>query len=119
VPQGGKGVYERVVSGAVDMTQWYLAPFIVAADKQAPIVFLAGVHVGCQELVVTSRLRTIRDLKGKTVAAPIGGLNSVAFAMLYALRLHEVGITESTPRRILAEHTDWRFVKEIRNELKS
>jgi NitT/TauT family transport system substrate-binding protein len=81
-PEGGKGVYDRVGSGAVDITQWYLAPFIVAADKKAPIVFVSGVHVGCQELVATGSIQSIRDLKGKTIAAPFGGLNSIVFAML-------------------------------------
>jgi NitT/TauT family transport system substrate-binding protein len=71
-----------VGSGAVDITQWYLAPFIVAADKKAPIVFLSGVHVGCQELVAIGQTRSIRDLRGKTVVAPIGLLNSVVVAML-------------------------------------
>src|SRR5262245_46546306 len=46
-PDGAKGVYDRVSSGAVDLTQWYLAPFIQAADKKASLVFLSGVHVGC------------------------------------------------------------------------
>jgi NitT/TauT family transport system substrate-binding protein len=82
-PEGAKGVYERVSSRAVDITQWYLAPFIVAADKKAPIVFLSGVHVGCQELVANLRIRSVLDLKGKTVVAPVGGaLNSVVAAML-------------------------------------
>ncbi len=34
-PEGAKGVYDRVGSWAVDVTQWYLAPFIVAADRKA------------------------------------------------------------------------------------
>ena len=56
-PGGASGVYEHVGSGAVDITQWYVAPFIVAADKKAPILFLSGVHVGCQELVATGKVR--------------------------------------------------------------
>jgi len=37
----------------------------------------------------------------------------------FALRLHEAGLVKSTPDRIIAEHTDWRFLKEIRRELKA
>ena len=33
-----------------------------------PIVFLAGIHVGCFELFGTERVRAIRDLKGKPSA---------------------------------------------------
>jgi len=27
----------------------------------------------------------------------------------YALRLHEAGLIQSSPRQLIAEHTDWRF----------
>ena len=57
-PDGVRGLYDRVGSGALDITQWYLTPFLVAADKKTPIVFLSGVHVGCQELVEGVLLRS-------------------------------------------------------------
>ena len=37
----------------------------------------------------------------------------------YALRLHEVGMIKSTPNTIIAEGTDWRFVNELKRELKA
>jgi NitT/TauT family transport system substrate-binding protein len=37
----------------------------------------------------------------------------------YALLLHEAGMIESNPRQILAEGTDWRFLNELRRELKA
>jgi NitT/TauT family transport system substrate-binding protein len=36
----------------------------------------------------------------------------------YALRLHEVGMIKSSPNELLAEGTDWRFLNELRRELK-
>jgi len=36
----------------------------------------------------------------------------------YALRLHEAGMITSSPNALLAEGTDWRFVNEIKRELK-
>jgi NitT/TauT family transport system substrate-binding protein len=36
----------------------------------------------------------------------------------YALRLHEVGLVKSSPNQILARGTDWRFLDEIKRELK-
>jgi NitT/TauT family transport system substrate-binding protein len=36
----------------------------------------------------------------------------------YALRLHELGMIKSSPARILAEGTDWRFLNELKHELK-
>ena len=37
----------------------------------------------------------------------------------YALRLHEVGMIKSTPQAIIAAGTDWRFLNEIKRELKA
>ena len=37
----------------------------------------------------------------------------------YALRLHEVGMIKSSPNKILADGTDWRFLNEIKRELKT
>jgi NitT/TauT family transport system substrate-binding protein len=37
----------------------------------------------------------------------------------FALRLHEVGMIKSSPNQLLAEGTDWRFLKEIKRELKA
>jgi NitT/TauT family transport system substrate-binding protein len=37
----------------------------------------------------------------------------------YALRLHEVGIINSSPNALLAEGTDWRFLNELKRELKA
>jgi NitT/TauT family transport system substrate-binding protein len=37
----------------------------------------------------------------------------------YALRLHEAGLIQSNPNQLIAEHTDWRFLDEIKRELKA
>jgi NitT/TauT family transport system substrate-binding protein len=37
----------------------------------------------------------------------------------YALRLHEVGLIQSSPNKLIAEHTDWRFLDELKRELKT
>jgi NitT/TauT family transport system substrate-binding protein len=37
----------------------------------------------------------------------------------YALRLHEAGLIKSSPQKILAQGTDWRFLDELKKELKS
>lgn len=36
----------------------------------------------------------------------------------YALRLHEAGMIKSEPKRLIAEGTDWRFLDELKRELK-
>jgi len=37
----------------------------------------------------------------------------------YALRLHELGMIKSNPKRIIVEGTDWRFLNELKRELKA
>lgn len=36
-----------------------------------------------------------------------------------ALRLHEVGMIKSTPQKIIAQGTNWRFLNELKKELKA
>jgi NitT/TauT family transport system substrate-binding protein len=36
----------------------------------------------------------------------------------YAVRLHEVGMIKSTPQQLIAQGTDWRFLTELKRELK-
>ena len=37
----------------------------------------------------------------------------------YALRLHEAGMIKSAPSKIIAQGTDWRFLNELKKELKT
>jgi NitT/TauT family transport system substrate-binding protein len=37
----------------------------------------------------------------------------------YALRLQEVGLIKSSPQKIIADGTDWRFLNELKHELKA
>jgi NitT/TauT family transport system substrate-binding protein len=36
----------------------------------------------------------------------------------WALRLHEAGMIKSSPQKIIAQGTDWRFLRELKKELK-
>jgi len=36
----------------------------------------------------------------------------------YSLRLHEAGLVKANPQKILADGTDWRFLNELKKELK-
>jgi NitT/TauT family transport system substrate-binding protein len=37
----------------------------------------------------------------------------------YALRLHDAGLIKSSPNKIITESTDWRFLNELKQELKA
>jgi NitT/TauT family transport system substrate-binding protein len=59
---------QALVSGEVDISVSFLPLDLVRLDAGEPIVILAGSHIGCIELVGTSRVTSVRELTGKTVA---------------------------------------------------
>ena len=65
---------QAVGSGAADFTVTFAAPLAIAIDGGAPLTLLSGVHVGCFELFGNESVRSIADLKGKTVG--VQGLGS-------------------------------------------
>lgn len=91
--QAGVEASRAAASGEADFTMAFAGPFILRVDAGDPIVLLAGVHVGCFELFGTDRVRTIRDLKGKTVA--VQALESSQHIFLSSMAAH-VGLD---PRR--------------------
>jgi hypothetical protein len=86
--------YPAFVSGELDISMAFVAPFLVQVDAGLPIVLLAGVHVGCFEVFGTPGIRAIRDLKGRTVAVP--GLNSAHHIFLSSMAAYVGSILERT-----------------------
>lgn len=81
----GPATYAGFAAGALDISMAFVAPFLVQVDAGLPIVLLAGVHPGCFELIGTERVRSIRDLKGKTVGVLyMGGAHHVFLASMAA-----------------------------------
>jgi NitT/TauT family transport system substrate-binding protein len=39
--------------------------------------------------------------------------------LFYALRLHELGMIKTDPKRVITDGTDWRFLNELKRELKA
>ena len=76
----GPPAYNALASGEGDLSSGVALGLITQVDAGAPIVILAGVHVGCYELFGTGSVRSVRDLKGKTVSVP--GLGSGAHLLL-------------------------------------
>jgi NitT/TauT family transport system substrate-binding protein len=84
-------VSKLLAAGNVDLGMNFVGPNIMGLEAGDPAIILAGGHVGCFELVGTDRVRSIRDLKGKAVAA----LGSAEHVFLSAMAAH-VGLD---PRR--------------------
>jgi NitT/TauT family transport system substrate-binding protein len=74
-----------LVAGLADMSPVYLVDLIAAIDEEMPVVVLATLHGGCQELVATDRVRTIRDLKGKKIGVTgLGAGDHLVFSSMLA-----------------------------------
>jgi NitT/TauT family transport system substrate-binding protein len=76
---------ELLAAGDGDLSLGLGANFILRVDAGKPVVILAGGHVGCYELFGTSRIRSIKDLRGRAVAVPnLGGGAHVFLSMMLA-----------------------------------
>jgi NitT/TauT family transport system substrate-binding protein len=69
----GAGDVKALAAGAVDLMMTFVGPILLRLDEGAPIVLLGGGHIGCLELFVTPRVRSLRDLQGKTVVVVAPG----------------------------------------------
>jgi NitT/TauT family transport system substrate-binding protein len=75
----GKGIE----GDALDFSLNFAAPLVALIDAGVPLTLLAGVHVGCFELFGRQGLRSIADLKGKSVG--VQGLRSSQYVFLAAM----------------------------------
>src|SRR5262245_23219275 len=66
--------FKSASDGEIDFGTNFSAPTIVSMDAGSRITVVAGVHVGCFELFANNRIRSIADLKGKSVGIQL--LNS-------------------------------------------
>jgi len=79
------GVEKALATGEVDIVTYFCGPLAIQVDRGDPCVLLSGLHPGCIELVGTEQIRSIRDLKGKTVAVTdLGGGRHAFLAVMAA-----------------------------------
>jgi NitT/TauT family transport system substrate-binding protein len=75
----GSGQAQAVARGDIDLTLHFSALTLLPIDAGANITIIAGVHVGCFELFGTPEIRSIANLKGKTVGVPEFGTSPHVF----------------------------------------
>jgi NitT/TauT family transport system substrate-binding protein len=57
-----------LVSGDAQMGMLFLLPFLRHLDEGAPLMILAGGHVGCLKLFAHEPIGSVRELRGRSVA---------------------------------------------------
>jgi NitT/TauT family transport system substrate-binding protein len=110
VPSGtGPDSADWLANGEIDF-DWNFPPaHVQSIGKGAPIKVLAGMHVGCLELIANDRIGTVPGLKGKR--AGIAELNGVSHLLLMLMAAY-VGldpdrdiewVTGEDPLKMLAD----------------
>jgi NitT/TauT family transport system substrate-binding protein len=98
------------------------------ATKRALRAILKGVDLCASNPNRVARLWANRGLGGYEMALqvlrelPFGKWREIDVAdslRFWALRMHDVGAIKSSPRKIIAEGTDLRFLNELKKELKA
>jgi NitT/TauT family transport system substrate-binding protein len=67
---GKRGIPEMIGRDHIDFSMTFAAPMLIPMDAGEPITALAGVHVGCFEVFGHEDIRSIADLKGRSVGIP-------------------------------------------------
>ncbi|HET7731598.1 MAG TPA: ABC transporter substrate-binding protein, partial [Usitatibacter sp.] len=67
-PGAGPGSVEVMNKGLADIASFFAAPLAIAIDRGADISVLGGMHPGCFELFTRPEIKSVKDLKGKTVS---------------------------------------------------
>src|SRR5271155_2065780 len=80
-------ISEAVATGRVDFNMHFAPQWASVIDSGAPVTVLSGVHVGCFELFGKDDIRSIVDLKGRTVGVEALGSSDHLFVSVMAAHI--------------------------------
>jgi NitT/TauT family transport system substrate-binding protein len=89
------GTEHALATGEADLNINYALRLVSRLDAGDPMVVLAGVHAGCVEILGSDRVRSIRDLRGKKIAA---GRVASGLPQLIGVLLEQIGL--AAPRDV-------------------
>ena len=93
-------VPNAVGAAKVDFAMAYASQFVAAIDAGEPVTLLGGIMVGCFELFGGDNVRSISDLKGKTVG--VQGIGSQPHTLV-TLMAAQVGLDPKTDIRFVID----------------
>jgi NitT/TauT family transport system substrate-binding protein len=104
-------INEAVTSGRVDFNTHFAPQWVSVIDAGGPVTVLSGVHVGCFELFGKEGIRSIADLKDKTVGVAALGSSDHLFVSVMAAHIgldpandiHWVTSLSPTPAELFAD----------------
>jgi NitT/TauT family transport system substrate-binding protein len=96
----GRPLIKAVAAGDTDIGINTAGQLVAQMDEGGSIVVLAGTHVGCYELFGGDHIRSVSDLKGKTVAVPT--LESGHYFVLATMMAH-IGLDPRKDIRVVTQ----------------
>jgi NitT/TauT family transport system substrate-binding protein len=104
-------VPEAIGRGKLDFALTYATTLAAAIDRGEAIILLAGVHVGCFDLFGNEGIRSVTDLKGKTVGVQRLGHSDHMFVSVMAAHvgldpvndIHWITSQSPTPAELFAD----------------
>src|ERR1700748_3418987 len=104
-------INEAVTSGREDFNTHFAPQWVSVIDSDGPVTVLSGVHVGCFELFGKEGIRSIADLKGRTVGVAALGSSDHLFVSVMAAHIgldpandiHWVSSESPTPAELFAD----------------
>ncbi|HSQ78405.1 MAG TPA: ABC transporter substrate-binding protein, partial [Nitrospirota bacterium] len=91
----GTEVAKMCREGAIDLIPGFSVRFMYNLEEQQhPLKIISGLHVGCYALVGSERVRSVRELKGKTVWA--GALKNEGPHLFFTAIVAYVGLDPGT-----------------------
>ena len=100
----GAPAIAAVARGDADFTLTFAAPLAIGIDRGAPITVVSGVHIGCFELFGNESVRSIADLRGRSVGVQALGSSQHVFAAAMAAY---VGLDPAKDIRWVINQRDW------------
>jgi cytochrome oxidase Cu insertion factor (SCO1/SenC/PrrC family) len=94
-------------------------------DLRGKVVAVTFIYTECPDIcpMLTQKMVQVQDELGpdfgKKIAFVSISLDPEDTLRFYALRLHEAGMIKSGPQKIIADGTEWRFLDELKRELKA
>jgi NitT/TauT family transport system substrate-binding protein len=80
-------INQAVADGRADFSLHFAPQWVSVVDGGGAVTVVAGVHVGCFELFGNERIRTVGDLKGKSVGIPALGSSEYLFVSVIAAHI--------------------------------
>jgi NitT/TauT family transport system substrate-binding protein len=81
---GSVAAIKGLTTGDINLGLLAIPGTVLRIDAGDPLVVLGGVHAGCFELFGSDHVRSVRELKGRTVAIPGLGTNQHAYVAMIA-----------------------------------